>query len=414
MSKKIRVAIVGVGNCASSLVQGFSHYREATIYNPIPGVIHHQVGGYTAADVNIVSAYDVDYRKIGKKLTEAIFTNPNCTLRFCDEFHEDFSDPVVQAAPIMDGVSAHMYDYDHDESFRDFRWAYNEGLLEDKQLSDIERSISKENIKSDLKSRGVDILVNYLPVGSQQATEFWAEICLETGISFLNCIPVFIGSDPVWEKRFIDAGIPMIGDDMRSCVGASIISAVLQELFQARGADVLMHYQDNIGGNTDFSTMQNPERLKSKKKSKENVITSQIKIAGLSVKPNSIKAGPAAYFPALKDNKRAHWLIKATSWGGAPIEFTADLSVEDSPNSAAVVCDAIRLLKVARELGIVGPLIGPSAATQKTPPVDLPTSVARTECDLLAERIVPEYYTLDEDSGKYKFDSNFLKVGVRN
>lgn len=409
--KKIRVAIVGVGNCASSLVQGLGYYKDGDA----KGVIHKDIGGYETRDIEVVSAFDVDYRKVGKRLTQAIFEKPNCTLVFNREFSKDFCDPEVWPCPIMDGVSNHMYNHDEDHSFRDFRWAYNAGLICEEKLGEYEERISKERIKQHLLSLGVQSIVNYLPVGSQKATEFWAEICLETGISFVNCIPVFIGSNKKWAQKFIDARIPMIGDDMRSAVGASIISAVLQELFLARGVDVTMHYQDNVGGNTDFLNMQDAGRLSSKKKSKENVITNQSKIAHVEVKPHTIKAGPAAYFTALNDNKRAHFLIKATSWGGAPIEFTADLSVEDSPNSAAVVCDAIRLVQVAREIGLVGPLIGPSAWTQKTPPIDLPTQIAREECDLLSCRIAPEFYEYIEGTQYRVANLNELvDVGISN
>lgn len=387
--RKIKVAIVGVGNCASSLIQGLDYYRDTP---DVPGLIHKDIDGYEARDIQVAAAFDVDYRKIGKRLTQAIFERPNCTLVFHKEFSKDFSNPEVWPCPIMDGVSSHMYSHDEDISFRDFRWAYNEGLISEETLGQYEERISKEKIKRHLVQLGVSAIVNYLPVGSQKATEFWAEICLETGISLVNCIPVFIASNKVWAQKFIDARIPMIGDDMRSAAGASIISAVIQELFLSRGLNVTMHYQDNVGGNTDFLNMQDQGRLKSKKKSKENVIVNQSKIAGAEVKPHTIKAGPAAYFSALNDNKRAHFLIKGTAWGGAPVEFSAELSVEDSPNSAAVVCDAIRLVQVARNIGLVGPLIGPSAWTQKTPPIDLPTQLAREECDLLAAGIAPDFY----------------------
>lgn len=415
--QKIKAAIVGVGNCASSLVQGLGYYQVHSNEN-VPGAIHNDIGGWKPQDIEIVAAFDIDYRKVGRRLTTAIFEKPNCTLEFNKTFPSNFGNPVVQPAPIMDGVSRHMYDHEADVSFRDFRWAYNEGLLSEEILEELETLIDKERIKKHLIARGTEVIINYLPVGSQRATEFWAEICLETGISLVNCIPVFIGSDPVWAQRFIDARIPMIGDDMRSCLGASIVSAVMQELFIARGLDVTVHYQDNIGGNTDFLNMQDPTRLKSKKKSKENVITNQSKLANKEVKPFTIKAGPAAYFTHLKDNKRAHFLIKGTSWGGAPVEFTADLSVEDSPNSAAVVCDAVRLIGVARRLNLVGPLIGPSAWTQKTPPFDMPTGDARHECDILASGEIPEYYkTIAENpnGGFYRAaDSSLLKNAISN
>ena len=205
-------------------------------------------------------------------------------------------------------------------------------------------------------------------------------------MALVNCIPVFIASDVAWEQRFMDAGLPLIGDDMRSQLGASILSAVLQEMFQRRGIEVALHYQDNVGGNTDFLNMQDRTRLQSKKASKENVIRRQIELAGRAVAPNSVHAGPAHYFPALGDNKRAHLLMKGSGFGGAPVELTAELSVQDSPNSAGVVIDALRLLKVARELGIVGALHGASAFTQKTPPVDMSPSAAYHEVCALARR----------------------------
>lgn len=407
--KKIKVAIVGVGNCASSLVQGLEFYKN----NDPSGVIHPSIGGYRASDIEVVAAFDTDWRKIGLPLTKAIFTEPNCTLKFNTEFSESFSDPIVSPAQISDGNALHMLDYPEENSFRNYAWAYISEKITHAEFTKLREQSSAENIKSILVKSGATVLINYLPVGSQEATEWWANICLETGISLVNCIPVFIGSDRKWAEKFIAARIPMIGDDMRSMVGASIISAVLQELFIARGAEVTVHYQDNVGGNTDFLNMQDPERLKSKKKSKENVITNQNRIAGVEVKNNTIKAGPAAYFPALKDNKRAHFLIKATSWGGAPIEFTADLSVEDSPNSAAVVCDAVRLVQVAREMGIVGPLVGPSAWTQKTPPIDLPTQRAKDECDLMSARKIPTFYDRTED-GFWVPNFNAVHDGVSN
>ena len=367
----IRVGIVGVGNCAKSLVEGVHYYRKNSKIDP-PGLMHKEIGGYSLRDIDFVAAWDVDKRKIGQPLNKAIYEKPNCSWNILgknSEFDIELSNPIVERAPLLDGVEKHMItdDIDHNEKIcvEDAPW---------------------ENLLKDLKNKDIDVLLNYLPVGSQQATEFWAEQCLEHKVNMVNCIPVFIASDPEWGKRFKDAKISIVGDDMRSQVGASIISAVLQEIFYARGADVLMHYQDNIGGNTDFLNMQDPSRITSKKISKENVIKEQIKLAGKEVLENSVAAGPAHYFPTLGDNKRAHWLIKATGFGGAPIEFTADLSVQDSPNSAGVVIDALRLCKVANEMKIYGPLIGPSAWTQKTPPVDMKPVDAKIECDKLANR----------------------------
>lgn len=387
-SKRIRVAIVGVGNCASALVQGLAYYKNHN-QDSIPGVMLGNIGGYRPNSIDVAAAFDVDYRKVGKHLSKAIYEKPNCTFQITDEFHVRDGleeDPIVRPAPIMDGVAPHMYDYSADEAFRDYRWAFNNSYLSPAEFARIEHLISKESIKKELKEQKVDIVINYLPVGSQVATEFWAEICLETGISFLNCIPVFIASDPNWEKRFYDAGIPIVGDDMRSQFGASILSAVLQQLAIERGHTVNVHIQQNSGGNTDFLNMSDKSRLASKKISKTNVITSQSTLQGYTDKPNSIHAGPSEYIRYYQDNKVATFRLELEGFGGAPVTLDARLSVIDSPNSAGVVIDAIRHLQVAREMGIAGSLRGPSAYTQKTPPVQMLTSEAREECVALANR----------------------------
>jgi myo-inositol-1-phosphate synthase len=237
-----------------------------------------------------------------------------------------------------------------------------------------------------LQETGADILLNYVPVGSQAATEAYAQACLDAGVAFLNCIPVFIASNPVWEQKFIDAGLPLIGDDMRSQVGASIMSQVLQELAFDRGAVVKYHQQINIGGNSDFLNMMSQERLASKKISKENVIRAQNDLRGIPVDDEALFAGPSTWIPFLKDNKVAHFRIELEGFGGAPIEIDAKLSVQDSENSAGVVIDAIRYLKVAREMGVVGALRGPSAWTQKTPPQQMQYADAKAECAALANR----------------------------
>ena len=376
----IRVGIVGVGNCAKSLVEGVHYYRKNSKIDP-PGLMHKEIGGYSLRDIDFVAAWDVDKRKIGQPLNKAIYEKPNCSWNILgknSEFDSELSNPIVERAPLLDGVEKHMITDDID---------HNEKICVDGYLNYVIEDVPfRKLLLKDLKNKNIDVLLNYLPVGSQQATEFWAEQCLEHKVNMVNCIPVFIASDPEWGKRFKDAKISIVGDDMKSQVGASIISAVLQDMFYARGADVLMHYQDNIGGNTDFLNMQDSSRITSKKISKENVIKEQIKLAGKEVLEHSVAAGPAHYFPTLGDNKRAHWLIKATGFGGAPIEFTADLSVQDSPNSAGVVIDALRLCKVANEMKIYGPLIGPSAWTQKTPPIDMKPVDAKIECDKLANR----------------------------
>jgi myo-inositol-1-phosphate synthase len=363
MSKKIRVAVAGVGNCLSALYQGVQFYKDHDEDN-IPGIMFARIGGYHPADIEFVAAFDVDRRKVGRPVGEAIFAAPNCARVFCPDVP---SGPVVQMAPVYDGVSQHMLEVPERMGFR----ISNEEPVDIAQV---------------LRDSKADILLNYLPVGSQIATEHLAECCLKAGVAFLNCIPVFIASDPVWEQKFIDAGLPLVGDDMKSMLGASIMSQMLQELAFDRGSVVRYHQQLNVGGNSDFLNMTNQDRLASKKISKENVIRAQNDIRGIPVDDDALFAGPSTHIPHLKDNKVAYFRIELESFGGAPIEIDAKLSVQDSENSAGVVIDAIRYLKVAREEGIVGSLRGPSAYTQKTPPQQLPYDVSRKECEAFAVR----------------------------
>ena len=365
MSKSgvIKVAVIGVGNCFSSLYQGFEYYKDNTADN-VPGVMFSDIGGYRTSDIEVVAAFDVDPRKVGKPVGEAIFAKPNCARVFQEKVP---SGPVVQMGHPLDGVSDYMLEQPEEFGFR--------------------ISTSKPvNVVKALKDSGADILINYLPVGSQEATEFYAQAAINAGVAFLNCIPVFIASNPVWEQKFIDAGLPIVGDDMRSQVGASVVSQVLQELAFDRGMDVEFHQQINIGGNTDFNNMMVQSRLNSKKKSKENVIRAQNDIRGIPVPENSLFAGPSTFIPYLKDNKVAYFNIRLKGFGGAPVTIDLKLSVQDSENSAGVVIDAIRYLKVARELGVVGALRGPSAWTQKTPPEQMMYADAKAECAALAKR----------------------------
>ena len=373
----IRVGIVGVGNCAKSLIEGIHYYRKNTQTEPF-GLMHKEIGGYSVRDIDFVAAWDVDQRKVGKPLNDAMYQKPNCSWNILGnnpEFDSELSNPIVELSPVLDGVANHMVTDDIEHNGKVY-------------LPTQDVMVNESELMKSISDKKIDVFLNYLPVGSQIATEFWVNVCLENKINMVNCIPIFIASDPEWGKKFKDAEISIIGDDMKSQVGASIISAVLQELFYSRGANVLMHYQDNIGGNTDFLNMQDSDRIVSKKISKENVIKNQTKLAGRKVVEHSTHAGPAEYFPSLGDNKRAHWVIKGTGFGGAPIEFTGDLSVQDSPNSAGVVIDALRLCKVANEMGLYGPLDGPSAWTQKTPPTDMKPADAKIQCDRLANRIV--------------------------
>ena len=361
--RKIRIAVVGVGNCSSALIQGINYYRHRN-QKDVPGVMYPDIGEYSADDIEVVAAFDVDKRKVGKPIGEAIFESPNNTR----VFHTDVDDDtVVQMGIPLDGVAAHMADYHEDVNFQ----------VSDEPHADITRI---------LKDREVDIVVNYLPVGSQKATEFYVNAAIQADVAFLNCIPVFIASNPVWEKRFIDAGLPIIGDDMKSQFGASILSQILQETLFNRGHNVQFHQQLNVGGNSDFANMMDQSRLASKKTSKENVIRSQNDIRGIPVPKDGIYAGPSSFIPYLQDNKVAYIKVSANGFGGSPVEIDCKLSVEDSPNSAGVVIDAIRFLKVAREMGIVGSLRGPSAWTQKTPPKQMTIEDAKLECDALASR----------------------------
>ncbi len=361
--KSIKVAVVGIGNCFSSIYQGMAYYKQ-NAKEDVPGLMFDDIGGYAATDIEVVAAFDVDKRKVGKPLGEAIFAKPNCARIFMSKVPKG---PIVKMGHVLDGVSDHMLEQPEDEGFR------------------IAKSKPVDIVKT-LKDSQADILINYLPVGSQKATEFYAQAAIDANVAFLNCIPVFIASDPKWEKKFIKAGLPIVGDDMRSAFGASILSQVLQELAFDRGFAVDFHQQINIGGNTDFNNMMVQSRLASKKESKENVIRAQNDIRGIPVPKHSLFAGPSTYLPYLEDNKVAYFNLRLRGFGNAPVNLDIKLSVQDSENSAGVVIDAIRYLKVARELGVVGALRGPSAWTQKTPPQQMIYSDAKAACEALANR----------------------------
>lgn len=367
MSKKIRVAVIGVGNCFSSLYQGIHFYKDHD-EDIIPGIGYKRIGGYHPADIQIVAAFDIDRRKVGRSIREAIFAKPNCARVFNQNVPDG---PDVQMGHLYDGVSDHLLSYPEDERF-------------------VVSNETPVDVVKILKDLDVHILLNYLPVGSQKATEFYASCALDAGIGFCNCIPVFIASNPEWEQKFIDKGLCIIGDDMRSQFGASILSQMIQELAYDRGMVVDFHQQINIGGNTDFLNMQNQSRLEFKKISKENVIRSQNDLRGIPVAKNSLFAGPSTYIPFLGDNKVAYFNVRMKGFGGAEVDLDIKLSVQDSENSAGVVIDALRFLRVAQEMGIVGSLRGPSALTQKTPPQNLRFADAKLECDALARRELTE------------------------
>ena len=383
---KIKVAILGVGNCASSLVQGVEYYT--TFSDKTSGLMADDIGGYKAEHIEFVCGFDIDERKIGLPLSQAIFARPNCTVVLNSDIT---SQAPVYRSPVIDGVSPLMATYPVDNRFVIQADLYKSDILSDPSAysQDLVHSLRQEIVQH-LKDHKAEVLINYLPVGSQLATEFYAEICLELGISLVNCIPVFIASDPLWEQKFIDAGIPIIGDDMRSQFGASIVSQMLQELAFERGHHVKAHIQRNVGGNTDFLNMEDKNRLKSKKISKENVIRAQNDIRGISTNDSFLHAGPSEYIAYYGDNKVANFRLELEGFMGAPVILDAQLSVQDSPNSAGVVIDAIRYVYVARELGLVGALRGPSASTQKTPPQQMMFSDAIYECHALAKRELTE------------------------
>lgn len=367
MKDKIKVAIVGLGNCAQSLIEGVSYYQQIDTKE---GIAFYDIGGYTPKDIEFVLAYDIDERKVGEVIDIAMYSEPNCAWSIIHNnfLHIPQNRNIVQMGRILDGVAPHM----------------NDGSKNSFQVSSAPE-LTKEKLIQDLIDNKVDVLLNYLPVGSQEATEFYLNACIEAKVPFVNCIPVFIVSDKEWQKKIYDAGIPAIGDDMRSACGASVMSQMLQELFMNRGLKVNFHCQTNEGGNTDFRNMNDASRLKSKKISKENVIASQNELRNIPVEEDSIYAGPSAYIPYLGDNKVAHFRLEAEGFGGAPYTFDARLSVQDSPNSAGVVIDAIRFLQVAREMGMRGPLYGASAFTQKTPPKQMMFDDSYKECEALAK-----------------------------
>lgn len=350
--RKIRVAIAGVGNCASSLVQGIYYYSDPERLKNAAGLMHADIGGYKPADIEIVAAFDVDRRKVGKPLREALLAKPNCTPVFCDI--PDI--PVtVQMGPVLDGVSEHMADYPGDRTF----------VLAEEPPVDVARV---------LRETRADILVNYLPVGSEQATRYYAEAALEAGVAFVNAIPVFIASSPRWAERFRRKGLPLVGDDIKSQVGATIVHRVLTRLFQDRGVRLRRTYQLNFGGNTDFLNMLNHSRLKSKKQSKTQAVQSQLDEPLAS---EEIHIGPSDYVPWLNDNKVCMIRMEGVGFGDQPIELELRLSVQDSPNSAGVMIDAIRCTKLALDRGIAGPIESVSAYFMKSPPVQYTDDEAR-------------------------------------
>ncbi|NYD91482.1 inositol-3-phosphate synthase [Sphingomonas melonis] len=336
--KSINIAIVGIGNCASSLVQGLEHYREGA--NDLVGLMHWELGGYKPSDIKVVAAWDVDARKVGKDVAEAIFAKPNCTAVFAANVPA--TGAVVKMGAVLDGVADHMADYKDDRTFI---------VANDTQPT-------KAEIVAELKASGTDVLMNYLPVGSQQATEFYAECALEAGVAFVNNIPVFIASNPEWAKKFEDAGVAIIGDDIKAQLGATIVHRVLTDLFAKRGVKLDRTYQLNTGGNTDFLNMSNHRRLESKKISKTEAVQS---VAAERLDDDNVHIGPSDYVPWQNDNKVCFLRMEGQLFGGVPMNLELRLSVEDSPNSAGVAIDMIRCAAIAKDRGIGG-VIDPASA----------------------------------------------------
>jgi myo-inositol-1-phosphate synthase len=345
--RKIRVAIVGVGNCASSLVQGRYYYENAKPGDQIPGLMHVDLGGYHIRDIEFVAAFDIDREKVGKDLSEAIYSGQNNTF-------------VFQQVPHL-GVKVE-------------RGMTHDGL--GKYLSQVIQKAPgpTADIVGILKERKVDMVVSYLPVGSEEATKWYVEQALAAGVGFINAIPVFIGREPYWQRRFADAGLPVIGDDIKSQVGATITHRVLTRLFMDRGVRIDRTYQLNFGGNTDFLNMLERERLESKKISKTNAVTSML---DYEIDDDNVHVGPSDYVPWLKDRKWCHIRMEGTTYGDVPLNMELKLEVWDSPNSAGVITDAIRCLKLGLDRGLKGTLVAPSSYFMKSPPIQIADDIAR-------------------------------------
>jgi myo-inositol-1-phosphate synthase len=356
-SEKVRVAIVGVGNCASSVVQGVEHYRHADQAEAVPGLMHVDLGGYHVGDIEFSAAFDIDADKVGKDLSEAIWAGQNNTIRFAEVPRLD--------VPVHRGMT-------HDGLGRYLKEKIHKAPGQTADIVDI------------LRETKTDVVVSYLPVGAEQATKWYVEQILEAGCAFVNCIPVFIAREDYWARRFAKAGLPIVGDDIKSQVGATIVHRQLARLFGDRGVKLVRTSQLNVGGNMDFYNMLERERLESKKISKTNAVTS---IMGHELPEDDVYIGPSDFVPWLTDRKWAHIRLEGESFGGVPLTAELKLEVWDSPNSAGIVIDAVRCCKLALNHGIGGPLDGPSSYFMKSPPKQLPDAVARES----TERFIAEH-----------------------
>lgn len=346
-SRKVRVAIIGVGNCASSFVQGIHYYQDAPVDAPVPGLMHTVLGDYHVGDIEIVAAFDIDKNKVGKDVAEAIYSTPNNTYKFAD-------------VPKL-GVPVHR------------------GMTHDGVGKYLAKIVEKapgptDDVVQILKDTKTDVVISYLPVGSEEATKWYVEQILKAGVGFVNCIPVFIAREKYWQKRFEEAGVPVVGDDIKSQVGATITHRVLTRLFRDRGVRLDRTYQLNFGGNTDFLNMLERERLESKKISKTNAVTSML---DYELPPDMVHVGPSDYVPWLKDRKWAYIRLEGTTFGDVPLNVELKLEVWDSPNSAGVVIDAVRCAKIALDRKISGAIFAPSSYFMKSPPKQFPDDIAR-------------------------------------
>jgi myo-inositol-1-phosphate synthase len=355
---KVRVAIIGVGNCANSLVQGVYHYQDAEPGTPIPGLMHTDLGGYHPRDIEFTCAFDINKTKVGKDLAQAIWAKPNDTIKFTNKVPKKLGVPVYRGMT-HDGIGKYL----------------SEKITKAPgETADIVRI---------LKETHTDVVVSYLPVGSEQATKWYVEQVLEAGCGFVNCIPVFIAREDYWDKRFKKAGLPIIGDDIKSQVGATITHRVLARLFHERGVTLKRTSQLNVGGNMDFYNMLERERLESKKISKTNAVTS---VAGVDLPAEDVHVGPSDYVPWLTDRKWAHIRLEGEAFGGVPLTAELKLEVWDSPNSAGIVIDAVRLAKLALNNGIGGQLDGPSSYLMKSPHNQVPDDQARDNTEKFIEK----------------------------
>ena len=356
MAGKIKVAVAGIGNCASSLIQGCEFYKEVGEGDKlVPGLMHNVIGGYRISDIDFVAAFDVDKRKVGKPLNKAIYEKPNNTYEIVKSVPK-WGDVIVQKGPVLDGVADHMAEYPEDVSFR------------------VDESQKPVDAAKVLKESGAEILMNYMPVGSEKATQYYAQAALDAGVAFLNCIPSFIVSDPAWEKKFRDKGIPCAGCDIKAQVGATITHRVLARLFDERGVKINGTYQLNVGGNTDFLNMARHGRLKYKRISKTDAVQSNLQVP---LAPDKVHIGPSDFVPWLLDRKVCFCRIEGEKFGGAPVNVELRLQVEDSADSAGCTIDGLRCLKLGLDREVGGALTSISAYIMKHPPIQYPDDVAR-------------------------------------